>query len=325
MRGALSGFAVIVVIITVGYVLGRTGTLGPSARHVLSRLTFLVGTPALLFTQVMDSSLGDIFSAGLLVTIASTVLMCAIFLVIALFVLRRNVVEAVVGALCSSYANAGNLGIPIATYMLGTAAFLVPIQLFQMVVMAPVALFVMDFQKRRHSHRAQPDPEQAARDRASTLKRRLALLNPISVASLLAIVLALLSLRPPEEVMEPLHLLAHMTVPCALIAFGISIAERGKGEAHPAYRGDVVLIVALKSVLHPIVAGLAAAYLFHLSGASLMMVVMIAAFPTAQNVWVYASQYASVAPRVPGLARDAAMATTVMTLPALLVASWVIL
>ncbi|MCZ9343589.1 AEC family transporter, partial [Streptomyces sp. TRM76130] len=42
MQGVLTGFAVIAVVIGVGYLLGRGGHLGDQGRSVLTRLAFHV-------------------------------------------------------------------------------------------------------------------------------------------------------------------------------------------------------------------------------------------------------------------------------------------
>ena len=47
MAGVLEGFAVIGVVIAVGYLLGRFDLLGPGARLVLNRFVFFVAAPAL--------------------------------------------------------------------------------------------------------------------------------------------------------------------------------------------------------------------------------------------------------------------------------------
>ena len=49
-----------------------------------------------------------------------------------------------IGALCATYVNAGNLGLPIAAYVLGDVALVAPTLLLQMLVMQPIALAVLD-------------------------------------------------------------------------------------------------------------------------------------------------------------------------------------
>ena len=49
-----------------------------------------------------------------------------------------------IGALASSYVNAGNLGLPVAAYVLGDAAFVAPTLLLQLLVLQPTALAALD-------------------------------------------------------------------------------------------------------------------------------------------------------------------------------------
>ncbi len=72
MQGVLSGFAVIAIVIAVGYVLGRGGHLRANGREVLTKLAFHVASPALLFTTLAKADLAVIFSSRLLVTALST-------------------------------------------------------------------------------------------------------------------------------------------------------------------------------------------------------------------------------------------------------------
>ena len=56
MSGVVAGFTVIFLVIGIGYGLGRSGTLGPTATDVLSRLVFFVCTPALLFHSLVSAA-----------------------------------------------------------------------------------------------------------------------------------------------------------------------------------------------------------------------------------------------------------------------------
>ena len=55
--GVLVGFGVIAAVIAVGWLVGRTGVLGPGARYVLARLAFFVLTPSLLLTVLADADI----------------------------------------------------------------------------------------------------------------------------------------------------------------------------------------------------------------------------------------------------------------------------
>lgn len=82
MSGVLSGFVVIGAVIAVGYLLARSGTLGPHAPGVLSRVAFSVATPALLFTTLAAADLSAVFSPTLVVISGAALLSAALFAVV---------------------------------------------------------------------------------------------------------------------------------------------------------------------------------------------------------------------------------------------------
>src|SRR6478735_11953126 len=103
-------------------------------------------TPALLFTTLATADLSVVFSARLLVTALSTLAVASAF--VAVGVVRGwGVGRTTIGALCSGYVNSGNLGIPIAVYVLGDASLVAPVLLFQLVLVTPVALTVLDLSR----------------------------------------------------------------------------------------------------------------------------------------------------------------------------------
>ncbi|AZS85431.1 AEC family transporter [Streptomyces griseoviridis] len=300
MQGVLTGFAVIAVVIGVGYLIGRQGYLGEHGREVLTKLAFHVASPALLFTTLARADLSVVFSSRLLVTAMSTVAAAGVF--VAIGAARGwGVGRTTIGALCSSYVNSGNLGIPIAVYVLGDASLVAPVLLFQLVAVTPVALTILDL---------------SGRGGEGPLWRRLLtpLTNPIAIASLLGVAVAASGLRVPDPVMDPLTLIGNMSVPAVLLAFGISLCAStmpGRG----ADRHPVFLSVALKAVGQPLAAWALATGLFGLHGHLLLDVVVTSALPAAQNLYTYASRY-QVGET---LARDSILLSTVISVPVLVV------
>src|SRR5690606_28023545 len=110
VSGVFAGVSVIFVIIAIGFVLGRTGSLGPAGQVVLSRLVFFVATPALLFDALATSDLSVIFSPTLYVAATTAFVVAALYFVIAKIWLRRPLSELTIGALAASYVNSANLG-----------------------------------------------------------------------------------------------------------------------------------------------------------------------------------------------------------------------
>ncbi|MEE1799409.1 AEC family transporter [Streptomyces sp. NPDC101062] len=300
MQGVLTGFAVIAVVIGVGYVIGRRRYLGDNGREVLTKLAFHVATPALLFTTLARADLSVVLSSRLLITAISTALAAGAFVAVAL-VRRWDLGRTTIGALCSSYVNAGNLGIPIAVYVLGDASLVAPVLLFQQLVMTPIALTVLDL--------ARPGEKLPLWQRLTTPLR-----NPIGVSSLCGVAVAATGWTVPGPVLDPLLLIGNMSVPAVLLAFGISLcgsALPGRGpDRHP-----VLLSAALKSVGQPAAAWALGALVFGLHGAALLDVVVTSALPAAQNLFTYASRY-RVAER---LARESILLSTLLSVPVLVV------
>lgn len=302
MSGVIVGFGVITSIVVIGYMLGRLPLLGPGAKEVLTRLAFYVASPALMFTILTDTDLSVLLSAPVLVSVLSVVVVALVFLVVG--VIRRwGVGRTTVGTLSSSYVNAGNLGIPISAYVLGDASLVAPILLFQLLVLAPVALTVLDLNNG------------SARGFWPVVRRSLGtpVRNPVVIASIAGVAVSASGWVPPAPLMEPFELIGGMAVPAMLLAFGISL----HGSAVPGRGGPdqvpVLFAVALKSAGQPLTAWALGALVFGLEGAALFSVVVLAALPTAQNVFNYAVQYR--AGEV--LVREVVLLTTILTIPVL--------
>lgn len=300
MRGVLTGFAVIAVVIGVGYVIGRRGSLGEGGREVLTKLAFHVASPALLFTTLARADLSVVFSSRLLVTAMSTAAAAGVFVAVGA-VRGWGVGRTTIGALCSSYVNSGNLGIPIAVYVLGDASLVAPVLLFQQIVVTPVALTVLDL--------SGPGEKGSVWRRLVTPLR-----NPIAVGSLCGVAVSASGVRVPGPFLDPITLIGNMSVPAVLLAFGISLCGStlpGRG----ADRYPVLLSVALKSLGQPLAAWALAVGVFGLHGAPLLDAVVTSALPAAQNLFTYASRY-RVAET---LARESVLLSTILSVPALVV------
>ena len=113
---------------------------------------------------------------------------------------------------------------------------------------------------------------------------------------------------------DPLELSAGMAVPAMLLAYGVSL-RLGPRPGPGSRRPRSATIVALKLIVQPLVACLVGHYLVGLNGLDLFAVTVIAALPTAQNVFTHAVRYQ----RGVILARDAIFVSTVLSVPALII------
>lgn len=305
MTGVLTGFAIIGTIILVGYIVGRLGVLGENAGFVLSRGVFFVFAPCLLFTVLAEADVTVLFSSVLLVAAISAVSAGMLFALIARFAWRRPVPETVIGALASGYVNANNIGIPVALYVVGDIAFTAPVILLQLLVLAPIALTILDVQARGRTS--------LARVIVQPLR------NPIIVGSILGVLVSVFEVPIPDPVMEPFRMIGAAAVPLVLVAFGMSLHGQRPLAVGSGRRATLTAVV-IKTLFMPLVAWALGAFVFGIEGRTLFGVVVLASLPTAQNVFVYAQRYE----RGVTLARDAVLLTTVLAVPLLLVVAWLL-
>lgn len=300
MSNVVLGFGIVALVVATGYLVGRLRILGESALEVLTKAAFFVFSPALLFIVLGDADIRQLFSNLLPVSALAAGGTLLIFVLVAKLLWKRNVSQLTVGALASSYVNANNIGLPLAVYILGDPAAAAPVLLLQLIVLTPVALTILDV--------TSSGKVSVSRILSQPIR------NPLIIASAMGVVVSALDVTVPDILHEPLDLLGQAAVPTLLFALGLSLATQRLWDAKEQ-RPDIALAAGLKLVVMPLIAWAAGAYVFNLDQAALFTVVILAALPSAQNVFNYAQRYSvSIA-----LARDSVVITTVLSLPVMMV------
>lgn len=298
------GFAVVFIVIGVGMMLGRTGVLGEGAQRSMGLFVYYVATPALLFDKITDTDPAEIFSINFVVISVSALIVGFSFFLIMRLILKRTAADAIVGMLASSYANAGNLGIPLAAYVLDDFTVVVPVILFQVAFYAPITMTALEM---LHNPR-----------NTSLIKNLIItpLSNTMVLAALAGILISLTPITVPNVLAQPVSMLAGSAVPLALVVFGLSLAHARILKKGEVARRDVFLAVAFKNIVHPIIA-LFLAMAFGMEGSALMAAVVLGALPTAQNVYTYALRFQTSET----MARDTGVVSTILSFPIMVVIS----
>ena len=298
MTGVLEGFSIIWVVILVGYLVGRTGVLGEQGRHVLSRVTFFVASPALLFTTLAESDPVSVLGPLLWVAALSAALTAVLYYLATARMLERPASESIIAAMSASTVNSANLGLPIALYVLGDMSYAAPIILFQLALYQPINLAMLDATTSRH--------------RTTPIALLLATAkNPMIIGSLLGLAVALTGIELPSIVLEPIDLIAGASIPAMLMAFGISLVGSKPLEKKSGRRADVLIAAGAKLLLHPFLAWALAYWVFNLRGELLVASVIMAGLPTAQNIFVTAMRYDHGVV----IAKDTVLVTTICAIP----------
>ena len=293
------GFAIVTLVVATGYLTGRIKILGPTALDVLSKAAFFVFSPALLFIVLGDADIRVLFSALLPVSALAATLALVLYVLIARLSKVRGSGRLTVGGLAASYVNSNNIGLPLAAYILGDPALAAPVLLFQLIVMSPIALTILDV-----SHQG-----------SLSVRRILSgpIRNPLIIGSMLGVLVSWSQITLPDIVHEPLELLGQAAVPTLLFALGLSLASQRLWEAQE-YRVEITVAAIIKLTVMPFIAWLLGVFVFALEPHALFTVVILAALPSAQNVFNYSQRYGVATP----LARDSVVLTTLVSLPILM-------
>ncbi|MGJ9450736.1 AEC family transporter [Actinotignum sp. GS-2025b] len=295
MASVLLNFWVIIAIMLVGYLVARCKIVPPGSDRTLTQLVFYTTLPALMFTTLANSNPASFFGVNGLANIISSVGTGLIYTALAATVLKSRGAELTVGALVACYTNIGNLGVAFLVAITGDPTPAAPILLFQILVMVPVFFSILDNQTGKKT-------EGLWRTILSRLK------NPLLIAVFAGLMVALLKIPIPELISAPLEKMAGANVPIILLAMGMSL----RGARLPRFGREsapLMLGIFCRLVLGPLIA-FGAGYLLGARGEALMAIAIIGAFPTANNVFVYAHRYRSGVT----MARDAVIITTVGSL-----------
>ena len=280
LLSAMEGFCVIGIVIATGYVAARMRIGGPDAQMVLNRFSFFVSSPCLMFAILSKEPIFDIFHSSIVVAFFSAMLVGVVFLILNRLFFHMGPADAIIGALNSLYLNSNNIGLPIATYILGNGALVAPILVMQQALFTPIGLTALDVTtKGRVSARAiltQP------------------LHQPLLIGSLLGIVLSVVHSSTgwfiPGFLYDPVNMIGQSAVPMILMAFGMSL----HGTRPLQKKADVpavMTVAVLKNLVMPAIAFLLAYFVMGFRDDVLYACVVLAALPTGQNVYNYAARY----------------------------------
>lgn len=297
MHSIVTGFLPIWTVTALGWLAGRHRLLGDEAQTVLGRFAFTFAMPSLLFLTMSRSHVGNLATPAVGVFALSLLAVFATGLALSRRVFRHRQADQAISAMCASYVNSANLGIPVAVNVLHDTSFIIAAALFQMLFITPLILVLIDLD----TH----DGDLWGR------LVRLPFRNPVIAASAAGLTVAATGLHLPATATSPLRMLGGAAVPSALFALGLSLTTRTRPS--PEARTELRALVLLKTAVQPLLAYALARYAFALSGHALFAVVLCAGLPTAQNAFIFASEYHLDT----ALPRDAVLLSTLLSMATL--------
>ncbi|MBX3584548.1 MAG: AEC family transporter [Rhizobiaceae bacterium] len=192
---------------------------------------------------------------------------------------RSNIAETTIKSLAAAYGNIGYMGPGLALLVFGPEAA-VPVALifcFENILHFAIVPLMMAL-----SGSEKQPPLQLALG----VMRKIAL-HPFIIATAVGVLAAYFRISPPLPLERLLVYLSAAAAPCALFAMGVTLALRPLKRV-PREMGPIAF---LKLILHPIVCYVVLSWIGGFSDVWLFSAVLLAALPTATNVFVLAQQY----------------------------------
>lgn len=278
----LSALLPVVVLIGIGFLVGRMKLIRGEAVRDLSNLVFLVLVQALLFRSMATAQLDrlDLRSVALYYVVAGL-----LFLAL-LFVQGLNSRSAVL-ALAAIFSNTLMIGVPLVQLAYGEDGLVHLFTLISMhaLVLLTLATVVIELLVAREQEAAGGGPR---RHIGATVAQAVknAIFHPVPLPIIAGFLYALTGLGLHPIVERPLKLLGDAFGPVALVLVGVTLA----GTAIGAHWRGALLISVLKTVLHPILMALAG-WAFGVRGLPLAVMVVAASLPVGANVFLFSQRY----------------------------------
>jgi malonate transporter len=267
-------------MIFLGYAVARITRQPLEALGWMNTFVIYVALPALFFQLLAKTPIERLTEASYIAgSVFATYIVFAIMFVGSVLASRGEVAESTIKGLAAAYGNIGYMGPGLALLAFGEEAA-VPVALifcFENIMhfaMAPLLMAIAG------GERSGP----AAL--ALSVARKI-LLHPFIIATAIGVAAAATQLRPPGPIETLLDYLSRAAAPCALFAMGVTLALR------PLKRmpKEIGAIAALKLIVHPLLCYLVLSAVGNFDTIWVWSAVLLAALPTATNVFVIGQQY----------------------------------
>ncbi len=267
-------------LIFLGFLVARITRAPLEALGWMNIFIIYVALPALFFQLLAKTPFEQLtewtFIFG---SVFSTYVIFSLMFVGSVLMSRGEIAQSTIKGLAAAYGNIGYMGPGLALLVFGPQAA-VPVALifcFENIMHFAIAPMMMALSgEDRHP------PRQLALE---VLKK--ILLHPFIIATAIGVAAAYAELRLPLPMERLLDYLSNTAAPCALFAMGVTLALR------PLKRIPVELapIAVLKLILHPLTCYVVLSWVGNFSEVWVFSAVLLAALPTATNVFVIAQQY----------------------------------
>ena len=276
MTQVINQMIVLFFMLAIGYICGKTKVFSRESNLTLSRAVIYIANPALIINTVTSGQITGSKSYTLVIIGFSALFYIVVPILAKVFTFvipftrkKRKTYEALY-----CFSNCGFMGIPVINALYGAEAIFY------------VAIFMIPFNVLVYTYGVLllSGNEDGAKVKIDVKK----ILNPVVLASIVALAIYFLNIKTPYVVNETVSLVGAMTTPLALITIGSNLSYVPIKDVFFDFR--MYLFAVFRLLLFPIVVWFI--FQFFIQDAMLLNVmVAVAAMPVAANVTLISNEY----------------------------------
>lgn len=267
-------------LIFLGFLVARLTRQPLEALGWMNTFIVYVALPALFFQLLAKTPFEKLTEWNFILgSVFSTYVVFSLMFGASVILSRGEIAQSTIKALAAAYGNIGYMGPGLALLAFGEQAA-VPVALifcFENIIhfaVAPMMMALSGGEKR------------PAAELILDVIRKI-VLHPFIIATAVGVAAAYFQFRPPVPLERLLVYLSNAAAPCALFAMGVTLALRPLNRVPT----EMLPIALLKLIVHPLLCYVVLSAIGNFSPAWLFSAVLLAALPTATNVFVIAQQY----------------------------------
>ncbi len=275
MTQVINQMIVLFLMLTIGYICGKTKIFSKESNHTLSRVVIYVANPALIINTVTSGQITgsksytlQIIGFSVLFFIVVPILAKVFTFVVPFTRKNRKTYEALY-----CFSNCAFMGIPVINALYGPEAIFY------------VAIFLIPFNILVYTYGILLlSGEQEGNVKINFTK----ILNPVVIASIITLIIYFLNIKTPYVVNETVSLLGAITTPLAMITIGSNLSFIQVKDVFLDWKMYIYAILRL--LLFPVAVWLI--FRFFIQDVMLLNVmVVISAMPVAANVTLISNEY----------------------------------
>ncbi|WP_245717153.1 AEC family transporter [Nocardia jejuensis] len=271
--------APIVFVFAAGVYFARRGIIDASVSKAFSEFAFRFAIPAYLLVSLYRADLRRVFDVPALAAYTVTAAVGAIIVGGVACAGGRSARQGALRIMAACQVNTAYVAIPVFTLLFNDVTPIFPVVLLQVCVLTTVVITIME------TAPAGADTAAGGVWRAVSA----ALTTPVVVACWAGIAANIADLPAPQWMVDSLSMAGTAASPVALFALGLHTG--GTGMRLRSADSDEYWLIGVKCLGFPLLAYALARFGFHLTAPWLGYMVMIAAMPSPQNLFILAQAY----------------------------------